>query len=475
MSFDYFVVLAEMRTGSNFLEASLNSFDDLTCYGELFNPVFVGHHNKDAMFGVDLNAREDNPLELLDKIREETVGTPGFRLFSDHDPRVLEYVLADQNCAKIVLTRNPLDSYVSLKIAAETGQWKLSDMKQRRSAKVSFDDAEYRAHLAARQDFQRDIRTALQRSGQTAFYVDYEEIADVTIINGMARFIGSSMQIDTVARSTKKQNPSSLEEKVANYPAMVRALSAMDHLDAAADTSFEPKRAPGVPGFYIGAATPLLYIPVPSGPVTPVLDWMAGLDGATADDLQRGFSQKDLRQWKRQNPGHRSIAILRHPLARVHRAFCDHVLPLSDSAFTEPRKIMIRKYGVTMPKDGDLTSYDLEDHKVAFTAFLKFLKGNLAGQTSIRVDPVWATQTAILTGAAAVALPDLIIREEEAAIHFSRLAQDLGRTDPVWQPDTADEPFELADIYDAEIEKLCFQAYRKDYITFGFEAWRPDA
>ena len=136
---------------------------------------------------------------------------------------------------------------------------------------------------------------------------------------------------------------------------------------------------------------------------------------------------------------------------------------------------MIRKYGVTMPKDGDLQGYDLEDHKVAFTAFLKFLKGNLAGQTSIRVDPVWATQTAILTGAAQVALPDLIIREEEAAIHFSRLAQDLGRTDPVWQPDTADEPFELADIYDAEIEKLCFQAYRKDYITFGFEAWRPDA
>ena len=31
--FDYFVVFAEMRTGSNFLEANINAFDGLTCHG----------------------------------------------------------------------------------------------------------------------------------------------------------------------------------------------------------------------------------------------------------------------------------------------------------------------------------------------------------------------------------------------------------------------------------------------------------
>jgi len=36
--FDCFVVFAEMRTGSNFLEANLNAFDGLTCHGEAFNP-----------------------------------------------------------------------------------------------------------------------------------------------------------------------------------------------------------------------------------------------------------------------------------------------------------------------------------------------------------------------------------------------------------------------------------------------------
>ena len=45
---------------------------------------------------------------------------PGFRLFHDHDRRIWDHVLADTACAKIVLTRNPLDSYVSRKIAAAT-------------------------------------------------------------------------------------------------------------------------------------------------------------------------------------------------------------------------------------------------------------------------------------------------------------------------------------------------------------------
>jgi LPS sulfotransferase NodH len=44
--FDAFVIFAEMRTGSNHLEESLNGLDDIQCHGELFNPTFIGHHNR---------------------------------------------------------------------------------------------------------------------------------------------------------------------------------------------------------------------------------------------------------------------------------------------------------------------------------------------------------------------------------------------------------------------------------------------
>lgn len=36
--FDYFVIFAGMRTGSNYLERNLNAAPDLRCYGELYNP-----------------------------------------------------------------------------------------------------------------------------------------------------------------------------------------------------------------------------------------------------------------------------------------------------------------------------------------------------------------------------------------------------------------------------------------------------
>ena len=51
-NFDYFVVFAEMRTGSNFLEANINAFDGLSCLGEAFNPHFIGYPDNEKILGV---------------------------------------------------------------------------------------------------------------------------------------------------------------------------------------------------------------------------------------------------------------------------------------------------------------------------------------------------------------------------------------------------------------------------------------
>jgi len=250
MNFKYFVIFAEMRTGSNFLEASLNEFADIQCYGELYNPHFVGHHNKDALFGINLAHREAAPLKLIDALAANTDGIPGFRFFNDHDPRAMEHVLADKDCAKIVLTRNPLDSYVSWKIAAQTGQWKLSDVKQRKSAKADFDKPEFLDQLKEKRQFQLDILRGLQTSGQTAFYIAYEDINDVDVLNGLAHFLGTHEKTTGASKSIKRQNPSDLEDKVNNYSQMVEDLKSVDHVSLSDTPNFEPRRGPGVPGVY---------------------------------------------------------------------------------------------------------------------------------------------------------------------------------------------------------------------------------
>ena len=117
-------MFAEMRTGSNFLEANLNALPGVTCHGEAFNPVFIGRKDQTEFLGVTLAQREQDPALLLRRMRERTPGLSGFRYFHDHDPRIFDLVMDDPRCAKIVLTRNPLESYVSLKIAQATGDRK---------------------------------------------------------------------------------------------------------------------------------------------------------------------------------------------------------------------------------------------------------------------------------------------------------------------------------------------------------------
>ena len=77
--FKSFVVFAEMRTGSNFLEANLNAIPGIKCHGEAFNPFFIGGEGKQEYLGVDIAARNADPTALLTAMRAQTKGIAGFR------------------------------------------------------------------------------------------------------------------------------------------------------------------------------------------------------------------------------------------------------------------------------------------------------------------------------------------------------------------------------------------------------------
>ncbi|MDA3858937.1 MAG: nodulation protein NodH, partial [Roseovarius sp.] len=226
--FDYFVVFAEMRTGSNFLESNLNAFDGIECHGEAFNPHFIAYPNKTEVLGVTQAMRDGDPGRLIEAIKTKSEGIGGFRFFHDHDPRVLDIALDDPRCAKIVLTRNPVDSYVSWKIAQATGQWKLTNVKRRRDSKIEFDGVEFERHVGRLQDFQVFLLNRLQQSGQTAFYLAYDDLQSLEVMNGLARYLGCATVLDALDDSLKKQNPSGLEDKVSNFDEMEHALAGLD-------------------------------------------------------------------------------------------------------------------------------------------------------------------------------------------------------------------------------------------------------
>ncbi|MDU8910187.1 nodulation protein NodH [Aestuariicoccus sp. MJ-SS9] len=471
--FDYFVVFAEMRTGSNFLEANLNAFDGLTCYGEAFNPHFIGYPTTRDILGISQLERDADPDRLLGQIRHATPdGIGGFRFFHDHDARILPKLLADERCAKIILTRNPVDSYVSWKIAQSTGQWKLTNVKKRKDAKAQFDPGEFETHLAALQAFQITLMNALQISGQTAFYVAYEDLQDVDVMNGLARWLGCRDQLKSLNTALKRQNPEPVSEKVDNFEAMRAALAKLDQFNLTRTPNFEPRRGPVVPAYTAAAKTPLLYMPIRSGPEPAVLAWLADLDGVTTDDLTRDFTQKSLRQWKRDRPGHRSFSVLRHPVARAHDAFCSRILHTGKGSFAQIRRTLIRAHNLPLPEGDPGPDYDVAAHREAFTAFLAFLKANLNRQTAVRVDAHWATQAQCIQGMAEFTLPDMLVRETEMAEYLPALAMQVGHpAPPDPQPVPIAAPFGLADIYDDQIESLARDAYARDYVMFGFDDW----
>lgn len=467
--FDYFVVFAEMRTGSNFLETNLNELPGVTCHGEAFNPVFTGYPNRDDLLGVTLAERGRDPFGLLDRIVNAS-GLNGFRYFHDHDPRILAHLLADPRCAKIVLTRNPVDSYVSRKIAGETGQWKLTRITDQRSATIQFDAAEFEEHLQTLQDFQVTLMRGLQIAGQCAFYLDYDDIQDLEVINGLAAYLGVDARLRALSRELKKQNPAEMGEKVQNLRAMELTLARLDRFNLSRTPGFEPRRGPMIPSYCAAAKAPLLFIPLRGGPHARVRAWLAALDGATVDDLVDDFTQKSLRQWKRKRPGHRSFAVLRHPVARAHRVFCREIVAGGMPAM---RDVLCHTHSVALPDD--MGNHDLAAHRAAFLAYLAFVKANLAGQTGVRVDPAWATQTALLQGVAQFAQPDLLLREEDLERDLADLAGKLRLPAPPLEPACADTPFALDDIYDDDVEAAAHAAYARDYMSYGFGPWRKQA
>ena len=343
-----FVVLAGMRTGSNLLEEQLAAMPGIVSHGELFNPHFFGKPDVKSLWGLSLAARDSDPVRVIGAMREASEGLHGFRLFYDHDARAIDHVLKDRSAAKIILTRRPIDSYVSLKIARKTGQWWLGDMTSARAAKVPFDAEEYAEFLNELSEFQLKISQTMQTTGQTAFHISYEDLSNDDVLAGLGMFLGADGPPDPTKVRAKVQNPTAVSARLTNPKVAEEALQTLTVPDLGRLPVYEPDRGPGLRFFRACSSAPLLYMPIRGAGLDPVPDWLMQVD--PSGEIESGMTQKDLRRWKRQHPGHRSFTVLRHPLTRAHDAFSRFILQTDIENYAEIRKALIEQYAVPLPK-----------------------------------------------------------------------------------------------------------------------------
>lgn len=474
--FTSFIILAAMRTGSNYLEANLNRFADIKVHGELFNPGFVGKHNQDAFCGITIKEREQNPTALLEAIKAESEETlPGFRFFRDHDPRIFTHCMNDVHCAKIILTRNPLDSFVSLKIARETDQWRLTNVKNKKQAKIDFNADEFEEYLGESQAFQQGILNDLQKSSQTGFYIHYEDIGSLDVLNGLAKYLGSVQQIEKLDHKLKRQNPQALGEKVRNFEQMKAGLGSIDHFNLSRTPNFEVRRGAAVPRYVLAKHARLLFMPIMGSTLGPVTSWMAAHEKINVDELTTGLKRADVSKWLKFNPNHQCFTVLRHPVARAYDGFLKIAQAADGQGMNGYRKILKRDFDLDL-SDGINRgeAFNPVDHRRDFLRFLKFLQANLAGQMSAGISPGWATQSEIVAGFSSFLPPKHIILESDLAGGLANIERQSGLTSQIAPIDTENKSYSLGEIYCSEIEEKSREIYARDFRSFGFQDWRPD-
>jgi hypothetical protein len=472
--FDCFVILASMRTGSNMLESALAAAPDLMPLGELFNPAFVGKRRYDSLFGIDLAARAADPLALIAAMMEEAGDRiPGFRLFPDHDDRVLAHVLADPRCAKIVLQRNPLDSYLSRKIALQTDSWRLGRAGRLRQAEpVVFDPAEFSDEIDALRSYHAHIRLSLAALGQTALWLQYPDLMRRETLQGAARYVGSAHPVRVVA--TRKQNPEPALSKVVNPLEMARTVMMLDRNDLFSAPDFEPQRRVGAPRSLMGRRTRLMYLPIPGTVEAPITGWMQTHDAALMAEADCGLieatSRRRIMRWMRHHPGHLRFSWAMHPLARAHDVFWTSVIAPGAGSFARLRKVLAADYGVDLPDQASDPGFGPDEYRTAFLGFLHFLPANLARKTIVFVNLRWASQASYLEGLPQWIAPHHVFRGAGAPQGLRFLETQRGLK-PRRMAGASAPPIALEHIYDAELEAAAREAYRRDYIEFGFEDW----
>ncbi|MEL7343705.1 MAG: nodulation protein NodH [Pseudomonadota bacterium] len=460
--FAYFVILAGMRTGSNLLEERLGALGGVETFGEVFNPHFVGKPNQDSLLGISRKARDADPVAVINRMLSVSRGLPGFRLFRDHDPRVLDHVLGDPRAAKIFLRRNPLESYVSLKIAQKTGQWWMGDVRRSKTGQVTFDPDDFAAFLSEHSHAETLMRYQVQITGQTAFEISYEDLADPKVIAGLAMHLGLDPAGAKAPVKAKVQNPSPLSDKVTNFAAMQAALGGMDPFGTDRWPSFEPDYLPGLKAWRVGQALPLVFAPLNNGTAPEVVTAMAGVDGDAAP-LAIG-TQAALRKWKRTHPGHRSFTVVRHPVDRAWDAYRRYLMDGAPEPMERVQAVLRESFHVDL--GGDLVA--------GFLGTMGFIKANLSRQTALAPRPAFGAQSLLLEAVSGVMPPDVVIRRETFGDEFQSLVGAVGaKAAPAAQADAAPllPGASLAEAYNKDIEAAVKAAYPRDYMMFGYGRW----
>lgn len=231
-----FILLGSQRTGSNLLVNYLNQYDDIFCNGEFFNPAFTGI-NKSTIDYIgltreDVKQREKDRFYYLEKVfNHPGKEICGFVFFPGHGDDIFRNIMKNSNISKIFLHRNPIQSYVSLKIAQETRVWLVANIKNSKKInrkikntqrKIVFKPYIFKKYMKNLTSFRKNFDELFDFYGGRKYEISYSQLKNHETINQLALFLGSKDTPKILFEKLVKQNPNRLEDKVENYDELLK-------------------------------------------------------------------------------------------------------------------------------------------------------------------------------------------------------------------------------------------------------------
>jgi len=479
--FTSFAMFGAMRTGSNLLEKFLNQYEGLHCHGEIFHPFFIGQQGCQEYLSMAREERDKNPAKMLAALKKASLPKiAGYRIFQTHDEWVVNEALTDPYCAKIILKREPLESFVSLKIALQTNQWLISDHAHQRDEKIHFDLEEYEIYLEMRDKFYDEIFEKLHMSGQPFLEIDYVNLTDVESVNRIAEFIGDQRAKTRLDHPIKRQNPGPFSAKILNYEEVKNTALFASHADHAPPV-LRPVREENsdISRVYFCKTKNMALCPIPAIPDAGLREWLRFHDGRPPEN---GLNMHRFREWRHLHPSALSFSMVRHPVLRAYTAFMRKIFATGSEAYTIIRQDLEGQFGMMLPQgelqpnhdraDLEARGYGADEHRISFKLYLVFVAENLANHTKIRQDGMWQLQKEILRRYQLIVRNLMIFNEKTIEADLIYFENRMGlRPNLAWKPEP-DYPFvfSLSEIYDAEIEHLAYVAYAPDYESFNFQA-----
>ncbi|MCA9917730.1 MAG: sulfotransferase domain-containing protein [Anaerolineales bacterium] len=218
-----FIILAQERTGSIWLQRLLDSHPEIECVGELFNnSAQVRQTIRKVARPI---ADNEPPVPYLNEFVYKAYPAPvqavGFRLFYEHGWHrtwmPLWHYLRDEGVKIIHLQRrNLLDRYLSFQLAMRSNIWiKLKDAPDNHNAPIVLDP----------QDCFNNIKYSEQLRAERAEFFSNNLVLNVAYEDLQADFDGETAVIQqflgvspqALTAKTKKQTTKQKRELIANY------------------------------------------------------------------------------------------------------------------------------------------------------------------------------------------------------------------------------------------------------------------